>query len=296
LVIEDLSDKEKSKILTKMPFQKILALIIVGKATITTPLIEKCLQFGVAITAVKQNFRPIFMYSIAAQANYLLRKKQYEYSKENIKIPKILVTNKIQNSIKLLKNTRLKSESVQNAKEKCKELLEQVKNAENYDQIMGFEGLAAKVYFAAYFENNDWKGRKPRTKIDPINSTLDIGYTILFNFVEIFVSFFGFDTYCGVYHRLWFKRKSLICDLIEPFRCIIDRKVRKAFNTNQCKASDFDCKKGEYILKLEKNKDYREMIFEELIVYKNDMFLYVQKYYRAFMQDKNEKDFPQFLI
>jgi CRISPR-associated endonuclease Cas1 len=295
LTIEEIIE-EKTKTLTKMPFQKILALFIIGNASITTPLLEYCTKFGIGIVATKNNFRPLFFFSNTAEANFLLRKKQYEYSKEEIKIPKIIVENKISNSIMLLQNTRLKSSSIVSAKEKCEELLLQLKSSQNYEQIMGIEGIAAKIYFAAYFEELNWKTRSPRTKIDPINATLDIGYTILFNFTEIFVRLFGFDVYCGVYHRQWFKRKSLICDLMEVFRCIIDRKVRKAFNTKQFQNEDFELKKGEYRLKLGNNHKYTQVFFEELIKYKNDMFLYIQNYYRAFMRDKSEKDFPRFLI
>ena len=45
-------------------------------------------------------------------------------------------------------------------------------------------------------------------KSDVLNVTLDIGYSILFNFMESFIRMFGFDLYVGVFHRLWFKRKS----------------------------------------------------------------------------------------
>ncbi|MDR0579752.1 MAG: CRISPR-associated endonuclease Cas1 [Campylobacteraceae bacterium] len=102
--------------------------------------------------------------------------------------------------------------------------------------------------------------------------TLDIGCTILFNYIEVFVRLFGFDPYKGVYHQLWFKRKSLICDLIEPFRCIIDRQVRKAFNTKQCKAEDFNLIKNEYILKREKSSDYTKMFYDVLIEQKAEIF------------------------
>ena len=107
---------------------------------------------------------------------------------------------------------------------------------------------------------------------------------------------FGFDVYKGVYHRLWFRRKSLICDLVEPFRCIIDRAIRTAFNKGQCKASDFRYEKGEYVLKREKNGDYQRLFFEALIKYKSEIFLYIQAYYRAFMQNKSYEHYPQFKI
>jgi CRISPR-associated endonuclease Cas1 len=291
-----LENTEEKKTLTKLPFQKILAIFVVGHISITTPLIDKCTRFGIPLVVMKPNFRPVFFFSITAEANFLLRKKQYEYDKENLQIPKILVANKIKNQIRLLKKTRLKNESIQTAKEKCNQLLDLVCDALTYDSVMGLEGKAANLFFSAYFEPFDWKTRYPRAKPDPMNATLDIGYSILFNYIEAFTRIFGFDPYRGVYHQLWFKRKSLICDLVEPFRCLIDQQVRKAFNLNQCKREDFNLIKNEYILKREKNADYTKMFYEILIEQKNEVFKYMQQYYRCFMQQKNSADYPLFLI
>jgi len=291
-----LQDRQTQKTLTKFPFQKILALFIVGNATITTPLIEQCAKFGISLVAMKTNLRPVFFFSLTAEANFLLRKKQYEYPKENLQIPKILVENKILNQIALLDKTRVKSATVQDAKEQCKELLITLSDADSYDAVMGIEGRAATCYFSAYFEPFDWKMRRPRTKIDPVNTTLDIGYTILFNFMETFIRLFGFDPYRGVYHQLWFKRKSLVCDLVEPFRCLIDHQIRKAFNTKQCKSEDFLLRKNEYVLKHEKSADYVKLFYDVLVERKSDIFSYMQRYYRAFMRQKESSQYPKFLI
>lgn len=291
-----LEDTEEKKTLTKLPFQKILAIFVVGHITITTPLIEKCTRYGISLIVMKPNFRPVFFFSITAEANFLLRKKQYEYEKENLLIPKVLVANKIKNQIRLLEKTRLKFDSIQKAKEQCFNLLQMVADAPTYNAVMGLEGKAATLFFSAYYEIFDWKARYPRAKPDPINTTLDIGYTILFNYIEAFTRMFGFDPYRGVYHQLWFKRKSLICDLVEPFRCLIDQQVRKAFNRDQCKIEDFKLIKNEYILKREKSADYTKMFYEVLIGHKNEVFRYIQQYYRCFMQQKSADDYPQFLI
>ena len=291
-----LEDTEKNKTLTKLPFQKILALFVIGHITVTTALIDKCTKYGVPIVVMKPNFRPVFFFSVTAEANFLLRQKQYELDKTDLQIPKILVANKIRNQLRLLEKTRLKTENIQKAKVHYPRAIEMVQNATDYETVMGLEGRVAKSFFGAYFELLDWKARCPRAKTDPINVTLDIGYTILFNYIEAFVRLFGFDPYMGVYHRLWFKRKSLICDLMEPFRCLIDQQVRKAFNTKQCKAEDFDLIKNEYVLQREKNSDYTKMFYDVLIEQKAEVFRYVRDYYRCFMQRKSTSNYPQFLI
>ena len=293
LLLEDL---ESHRTLTKLPFQKILALFIVGHIHVTTPLIEKCKKHNVALVVMKPSLRPVFYWADSAEANFLVRKKQYEFSKEDISIARVLVCNKIANQEVLLRKTRKRDELTLLAIDNCKQLSEQARCISEYNELMGVEGLVAKLFFAAYFQDFEWKGRRPRIKGDYINAILDIGYTYLFNFMECFVRMFGFDIYVGVYHRLWFKRKSLICDLIEPFRCIIDRTVRTAINRMQFRASDFSIYKGEFRLKPEKNKDYSIVFFDALIPYKNDIFKYVQQYYRCFMNNRESEQYPKFTI
>ena len=161
---------------------------------------------------------------------------------------------------------------------------------------MGLEGLASKAFFSAYFQDLHWKARCPRAKCDVVNVSLDIGYTILFNFVECYLRMFGFDLYVGVFHRLWFKRKSLVCDVMEPFRCIIDRAVRTAFHRKQFAEKDFKLDKGEWILRRECSQDYYKVFVEALMPFKTEIFRYVQTYYRAFMRKAPTIDYPQFSI
>jgi CRISPR-associated endonuclease Cas1 len=289
-----LEDTKESKTLTKLPFQKILALFIVGHIRITTPLIDKCKKFNVALIVVNPSFRPVFYWANAAEANYLLRQKQYRFSKEDTSIAKVLVENKINNQIAALQKTRKTDELTKSAVKSCRECLQKLVVIDQYNSVMGIEGLASRCYFEAFFQDMDWDARKPRIKCDSINATLDIGYTILFNYIECFVRMFGFDPYVGVYHRLWFKRKSLVCDLMEPYRCIVDRAVRTAFNRKQFSEKDFDVIKGEYKLKVQKNSDYCKVFFDALIPYKTEVFKYIQSYYRCFMRQRDVCNYPRF--
>lgn len=290
-----LQDSKTGTTLTKFPFQKILALFIIGHATITTPLIDKCKKHGVYIAVLKPNLRPVFTYGNNAEANYLLRERQYTHDPNELTIPSLIVKNKINNQRQLLCNTRRKDSKTIKAINDCDFALSKIAKANSYLDLMGIEGWASKEFFNAYFQDHNWKQRQPRLKCDEINVTLDIGYTLLFNFIEAFIRMFGFDLYCGVYHRLWFKRKSLVCDLMEPFRCIIDRVVKKSFNLNHFKKEHFKLMKNEYVLMHEHTGLYYKTFFSSLIEYKTDVFLFIQRYYRLFMRNNiNESTFPKF--
>lgn len=296
LVLIDTDEDAKKTVLTKIPFQKILALFITGPISITTPLLDKCKYYNVAIVVTKFNLRPVFYWANGAEGNFLLRRRQYALDKDDISVAKKIVENKLLNQYTLLKNTRERNKVVMEAREQIEALLSKIQDVANYNVLLSLEGNAAKLFFGAYYMKYGWQGRKPRAKTDFINTTLDIGYTVLFNFVECFVRMFGFDVYIGVYHRLWFKRKSLICDLMEPFRCIIEHTVRDALSIGDIKDTDFDVYNGEHRLQRDKCAAYYRMFYDALIQHKSDVFMYVREYYRSFMSATQKREYPKFLI
>jgi len=169
-----------------------------------------------------------------------------------------------------------------------------LENVSDYRELMGIEGKIAKLFFQSYFEFANWQQRLPRVKQDTLNATLDIGYTMLFNYIECMTRLFGFDPYMGVYHQLWFRRKSLICDLMEPFRCIIDHQIRKSLKYGTFKPSDFEKKKNAYYLKSEFRPIYVKAFFEAIINHKSTIYKYTQQYYRCFMGKKSITSYPVF--
>lgn len=161
-------------------------------------------------------------------------------------------------------------------------------------ELIGYEGPASKVYFKNHFNNIPWFGRQPRIKKDYINSVLDIGYTLLFTYIDALLSSFGFDTYCGVMHREFYMRKSLVCDLVEPFRTLIDHEVKKAVNLRQIQENDFAVINHQFRLKWSETEKYVRILMKPLIENKESIFCYIQAYYRAFMKDSPIELFPDF--
>lgn len=131
-----------------------------------------------------------------------------------------------------------------------------------------------------YFDNVQWNGRKPRIKSDYVNVVLDIGYTMLFNIVDAMLQVYGFDTYYGVFHKCFYMRKSLVCDIMEPIRPIIDYEVRKAINLGQCKIDDFEKYNEHWCLKYKNNSQYIQFLMQAIMEYKDEIFMYIQSYYR----------------
>lgn len=82
------------------------------------------------------------------------------------------------------------------------------------------EGHSAKVYFNALFGLSF-----SRSKQCFINSALDYGYAIVLSAFNRAVVANGYNTQIGLYHRNEFNPFNFSCDLMEPFRILVDRKV-----------------------------------------------------------------------
>lgn len=241
-----ISDEASGEILTKLSCYKVLAIFVVGHMTITTQVLENLQKFGINLVLMKLNFRPFFSFGGSAEANYLLRERQYK-NPNNLELAQLILKNKIHNQIAALHQIRDKDDKHKKVISSCEIIASKFTNLVNPNlaDIMGLEGNVAKLYFSAFFDFDDWTSRRPRAKLDPYNVVLDIGYTMLFNFVECFLKLFGFDVYYGVCHTSWFKRKSLVCDLVEPFRPIIDWQLRKSWNLKQFSHKHFELKRGQ---------------------------------------------------
>lgn len=101
-------------------------------------------------------------------------------------------------------------------KENWDKLLQYVNQVEKGD-ITNREGHSAKVYF-----NNLFGNEFSRDDISDINSALDYGYSILLSNFNKEIVANGILTQIGIHHKNEFNHFNLSCDLMEPFRPIID--------------------------------------------------------------------------
>ena len=273
---------------------RLFMIFVIGHTSITTPLIQTAKKFGFFIALMTPGFRLYSVIGAAKEGNTLLHKKQYEYM--GFELARHITINKMHNQLSELKSLRYRTDDMSDTISRIECYLEKIKKAEGLGEIMAFEGLTAKEYFKNYFTNTDWKGRQPRLKKDYVNSALDVGYTLLFSFMDALLSSFGFDTYYGVMHQQFYMRKSLVCDLVEPFRPLIDHEIRKSINLKQFSEKDFIIINGQFRLKWENSAKYVNVLMQPLIDNKEGIFTFVQAYYRAFMKGLPADKFPSFEI
>ncbi len=269
----------------------LFAIFVIGNTSITSGLIQRSKQFGFSIVLFTSAFKLYSSINFSLDGNTILRKKQYTTTKCNAIANKIVI-NKIRNQQEILK--RLRNKDIADAVDNLNCAIVRLSiNDYQISEIMGLEGTTAKVYFNRLFKEFGWHGRQPRMKMDEINLLMDIGYTALFNYIEAILNIYGFDVYKGNLHQEFYSRKSLVCDIIEPFRPIIDYKIRKMINLGQTKNYKYLIKDRQYTLTWKDTADFLKNILKEVVNHQEQIFSYIQQYYRWFMKDQNIDIFPE---
>ncbi len=101
-------------------------------------------------------------------------------------------------------------------------LLEKYISEIEFNDVTNREGHAAKVYFNALF-GMDFN----RNADIPLNAALNYGYSIILSVFNREVVSNGYLTQLGLFHDNMFNQFNLSCDLMEPFRPIIDKEVKE---------------------------------------------------------------------
>lgn len=289
IVIKDKDGKIKYQITC----YRVFSLMIVGEVSVTSGLIQRAKRFGFTIVLFTRGFRIYSVIGNRMEGNTLLHKKQYEYSGDDL--AKYIVVNKVKNQKAALNKIRDKNVANKEAIQLLDSYIAKLQKEKIIkESLLGIEGSASRVYFPQIFNNTKWIGRRPRIKSDWVNATLDIGYTVLFNITDALLQLYGFDVYCGIYHKEYYMRKSLVCDMMEPMRPVIDWTVRKSINLKQFQEDDFEKYNDQFVLKYKCSPKYIQVFVEAVLEYKNEMFLFVQGYYRSFMKERNIEEYQEF--
>lgn len=176
-----------------------------------------------------------------------------------------IVKCKIYNQAMLLERLNI------NGYEKLLEYENQVERGDKTNR----EGHAAKVYFNLLFGKNFIRGTS-----DSINSSLDYGYSIILSTINKEVVSKGYITQIGINHKSEFNQFNLTCDLMEPFRPLIDEIVYDSIN------ADFDKKQKYKLINVLNNKVTINNRDQYVI---NAIPIYIQSVFDALENEKESK-------
>lgn len=186
--------------------------------------------------------------------NVMLRIRQVTAAaKGQLDAPRRMIAGKIRNCRVLLR--RNGGEAVARTVGQLAALARQAELAAGAPELLGIEGVAARLYFEAFpalIERADrlpgpefsgLRNRRPPT--DAVNCLLSFCYGLLAKEVMAACLTVGFDPYVGLFHRPRFGRPALALDLAEEFRPLLaDSTVLTLINNGEIGGSDLLVRAG----------------------------------------------------
>ena len=219
----------KNDLLRKIPSETLENISLFGNVSITTQAMQRCLKLGITLNFFSSNGRYYGHLTPTARCRITRQRKQFAMTEEDNFVQAFtreILGAKIHNQKVVLKRYLTKQ---------TPEILEAVKQIENaerklcrcesLDERKGYEGIAARYYFAALSEiiEPDFKffGRNRMPPKDPFNSMLRLGYTLLMHEIYGLIEGHGLNAYAGFLHQDREKHPTLASDLMEEWRAVI---------------------------------------------------------------------------
>lgn len=232
---------------------------VYGNVSISAQALRGFCEDGVPITHHTYGGWLVGVTTGAGHKNAELRIRQFAVAADDqrsLAIARRIVDGKIRNSRTLLRRNH-RGEAVVALRELAR-LSRQATGAERVDQLLGFEGVAARLYFGSFngllkpertVAGFDMTGRNRRPPRDPVNALLSFAYSLLVRETTAAAVRVGLDPFVGVYHRPRYGRPALALDLSEEFRPLIaDSVVIAAINTQEVTRAHLVERGGAYAL------------------------------------------------
>lgn len=211
-----------------IPIYDIERVIISESCNISTPLLCELLKrdITVAFTSWTGELTGILL---SPSKHGGLRRSQYVAVTNTLLamgVASLLVESKILNTRRVLQKL---TSYVEEREAECINKLEYIAKSSikssSIAELMGYEGLAAATYFAAYAtffpENSPFEKRSKRPPLNAPNSVLSYCYTVLYGEAVTNLASIGLDPALGFLHTPEDGRFSLALDMIEPFRAVV---------------------------------------------------------------------------
>ena len=230
-------DKE-AWFVTKIPYDKI---IISGKGYISTEAIKLLSEknINVILTDTYGNIISNMNNVMSSNTSTTYRMGQYDTFRNPEKVThlqKQMLTSKLQSQIDFFSS--LKREELTRGIDQLREYKELISGYVEKRKLLTIESRCGNIYFGNYaklinpvygFESRHGSGLAltNRHASDVINALLNYGYSVLAGEIAKFVNGLGLDPYFGFYHKMRTSFQSLIYDLIEPYRWMVDYSVFK---------------------------------------------------------------------
>ena len=252
-------DKESE--IGRIPLHNLEGVVSFGYRGTSPALMGACVERNISLCYLTPQGKFLARVTGKVKGNVILRRQQYETCLDKVKsleIARNCILGKVYNARWVLERVtrdhsmQIDVEKVKKASLQLKASLVHIQNCQSKDELRGFEGEAAKIYFSVFDEmilqqkkDFTFQGRNKRPPLDNINALLSFVYTLLTNMIASALETVGLDPYMGYLHTEKPGRVSLALDLIEELRSVFaDRFVLTLINKKIINKKDFKKKEN----------------------------------------------------
>jgi CRISPR-associated protein Cas1 len=241
----------RQKVLLKVAPHRLEVVALVGRVHVTAAAVQFCLDRGIAVAwfARHGGFRGRLTPAMPRSADLrLLQYAAWQDTAYRLVQARNVIVAKLINGAHFLQQIQSNYPNLPHVASgiaELKALSVRLREAANRDELLGFEGMAARVYFQAYgaaFRSEiSFSGRNRCPPADPANALLSFGYVLLGNLLAGMVEARGLDPAIGFFHELQPGKASLALDLLEEFRHpLVDRFVLRVCNLRMLQPAMFE--------------------------------------------------------
>lgn len=262
---ENVVFKREEKTVSRLPLHNLEQIVCFSYTGVSPALMGACAARGIGLCFLSPYGKFLARVEGKQKGNVLLRKIQYRVSDDEAQSTKTAVPfllGKVGNCRKVLDRAvrdhsmMVDVDAFKAVSQSLREILFQIKEAESLDDLMGYEGSAAKLYFGQFdqliLKQKDaffFHDRNRRPPQDNMNALLSFLYTLLTSEVASALETVGLDPYVGFLHRDRPGRPSLALDLMEELRPVFaDRLALSMVNLKQVDGDGFTEKENGGIL------------------------------------------------
>ncbi len=253
---ETVAVKVDGAVRLRLPVHTLGGIVCFGQVSCSPFLMGFCAERDVAISFLTENGRFLARVQGPVSGNVLLRREQYrraDDSEGSVAIARSVLIGKLGNCRTVLQRAlrdhsdKLDADEVRKASDRISSILMQLQSDFSLNELRGFEGEAAHVYFGVFNhlilsqkEDFSFRERNRRPPLDYVNCLLSFLYTLVMHDVRSALESVGLDSAVGFLHRDRPGRPGLALDLMEEFRPFLaDRLVLSLINLCQVQKKGF---------------------------------------------------------
>lgn len=261
-----------NEVIGRVPLHNLEQIVYFGFSGVSPALMGACAESGIGLSI----YSPFGKFQARVigkmQGNVLLRRQQYRIADseaDSCRYAKNFIAAKIYNARSLLghmwrDHNLVMSPEVSVSIDELMPLCRRCRTALTVDELRGYEGAAASLYFSVFDEmilrdkgTFSFQNRNRRPPLDPVNAMLSFIYTLLANDCAAALEGVGLDSYVGFLHRDRPGRCSMALDLMEELRAVYaDRFVLTLINNRIVRKESFVVQEdGAILLKNEPRKE-----------------------------------------